>query len=345
MAKKVLIVLLTILLLAAIGVGGYFLWKRNRMEKQEAERLEEINARIYAETLPLVEQRNALRAQAEDMEAQVNAIHVGTGTVQYLVTDLSDRMFSQVISGMLEREEKAVLGLSMWQFPGLENCMTAEQALEATEYGWTFCYSFNQKEANTFSNDRTEALSLWLDSVSQAAADAGITMEGAILFPSGSFSEEYIPVLKQKGIDVVIHHGEIKQGETEHTIYTADETEDGIWYVGAAWWWRNSIASGKFSRVAATGGNLVVEIGTQDFGEVKPQTAFDAFDKAVETMSLMPTGFEGMKQQQRKNRLGDAEAEQKLQEQIDGLNAQIDELSRQIQRITNRYLADETSAE
>lgn len=334
MAKKFLAALATILLLGATGFGIYYLWNQYQIERQEAARMEEINARIYAETLPLAERRNALRTQVEELEKSVGAIRAGTGTVQYLVTDLSTKTTEQIISLMLEQNETAVLGLSVRQFPGQDGCMTAEQALGIAERGWSFCYCFSSAEARVLSEDRVKALSLWLDRVESAAADTGITMENAILFPSGSFAEEYVAVLKQKGIDVVIHHGEIG-----HTIYTADE-EDGIWYVGAAWWWKNSIASVKFSQVAELGGSLAVEIGAQDFGTTNPKTAFDAFDKATESMSLLVTDFEGMKQQQRKNRIGDAEAEQKLREQIDDLNRQIDEVSREIQRIENRYLAD-----
>lgn len=305
------------------------LWRDAAQSRAYQRRMVQKEAEIRPLSVRLYECEHSIH----ELERENATEQAGTGTVQFLVTDLSVAGWHTVVEPMLDYGYPLTLGLTLTRYPGAEGCLTTEQAQPCL-----FCYAYDPAEAAALNDDPQQALALWLEQLTQHAAAQELNLQPVLYFPAGSYLPDAAPVLQAAGIEAVIHHGETGTG------LMTPQQQDGIWYVGSAWWLRNEILASKLHRIGTIGGQLVTVMGCDDMTQTTvPEWMYD-FAAVTGSLNLRVTDFTEMMQVQAENERFKAAARSENQQQIEELQAQCAELHRQIDEIEQRYALQEDAS-
>ena len=128
-AKKAIALILVALLL---GTGVYFLRKVEKADKRNMRDL-------YTEVEPLQRQREALEAKRNELELDYAIQMRDVGTVQLLIRDMDEKIYTEVYPLMRDRGIVGVLGINTRQLPGLYNKLTTDQFNRLMMDGWGSC--------------------------------------------------------------------------------------------------------------------------------------------------------------------------------------------------------------
>lgn len=307
---------------------GILLW----LNGEDAEEIEQVIAKMNEELRPLSVEKNRLEEEIDRLQSEQKALTAGTATMQFLITDLSESTYKKIIQPMSEYEYPVALGVSLEQMPGVEGNISMEVAEELLIKGWYLCYSFSEEEAGSYEGEARVELSLWLDEVQKAADQEGLTIDNAIYFPAGTFREEYISVLKEQGIEVVIHTGNIGKK------LLAAEWEQDIWYVGGIWWRGNEILADKLSTIQYSGGEFVTIMGVDDTATNSLKDWMVQFQGIAKAVSVCD--FATMTQTQSANRELGKEEEVTFEEEIKSLQSEIEAIETRMDEIQQKYMEE-----
>lgn len=308
------------LIIAAIACVAVLMWQDTAQTR--ARQLEQ----ALKETRPLTLQCSKLERQISTYQRKVVTEQAGTGTVQFLVTDLTPQGWETVLEPLSTYGYPIALGLSLNQYPGAAGCLTRQQAKP-----FSYCYAYDPDEAAVLADDRVQALALWLGKMEETATQWGFTMQPVLYFPEGAYLPDAAPVLQAAGIEVVIHHGEVGTGLMN------PKQMDGIWYVGSAWWRGNEILASKLQQIGTTGGELVTVMGVDRAAQNRLEDWMADFESKIQNLDLTVTDFDGMALIQTDNVKLGAEARAEAQQQIVQLETQLKDLRQQIDEINRRY--------
>lgn len=307
---------------------GIMLWFNERDEKE----VEQVIAKMHEELRPLSVEKNRLEEEINRLQSEKQALAAGTATMQFLIADLSEGTYKEIIKPMTEYEYPVVLGVSLEQMPGVEGNISVEETKQLVTKGWSLCYSFSKDEAGSYDKEESTALSLWLEAVQKEADNAGLAIDNAIYFPTGTFREDYISVLKEHDIEVVVHTGNIGKK------LLAAECEQDIWYVGGIWWRGNEILAGKLSSIQYSGGEFVTIMGVDDTATNSLKDWMVQFQGIAKAVSV--TDFATMTQLQRENRELEAKEETVLTEAINSLQSEIEVIEARMDELQQKYMED-----
>ena len=320
--KRNICIGITVALVILIGI---LLWLDRKNEKET----ELVVAKMNEELRPLSIEKYRLEGQISNLQSEKKLLTLGTATMQFLIADLSEGTYKEIIKPMSGYNYPVALGLTVEQMPGMAGNISLKDLEQLTSKGWYLCYSFSKDEASSYHNEVDKALSLWLDAVRIKAENVGLTMENAIYFPDGTFCEEYTSVLKEHEIEVVIHTGNIGKK------LMAAECEDDIWYVGSIWWRGNEILANKLSSIQHSGGEFVTIMGVDGSATNSLKDWMLQFEGEVKDMRV--TDFTTMTKVQSENRkLGIAETAV-LEKEIGSLMTEIEEIEFEMTKIQDKY--------
>lgn len=305
---------------------GIMLWLNWRNEKE----IEQVIARMYEELRPLSSERYRLEEQVGKLQSEKEKFALGQATMQFLMNDLSERAYKEIISPMSEYDYPVAIGVSVEQMPGVEGNISVEVTEELIDKGWYLCYSFAKDEVSAYHTQEDRALSLWLDAVRSEADTKGLAVCNAIYFPAGTFREDYVGVLKEHDIEVVIHAGNIGKK------LLAAECEQDIWYVGGIWWRGNEILANKLSSIQHSGGEFVTIMGVDDTATDSLKDWMSQFQGIAKAVSV--TDFAAMAQIQEENRELAVEEDTVLEKEINSLLSELEVIEAQMDEIRNQYM-------
>jgi len=285
--------------------------------------------KMNEEMHPLLIKRYKLEEEINNLQTQKEELTLGAATMQFLITDLSEGSYKDIIKPMSEHNYQVTLGVSLKNMPGLSGNISLENMKKLSLKNWKLCYSFEKNEIGEYHKENPEALSLWLDSVDNEIKRKGFSMSNAIYFPAGTFKKEYISVLKEHNIEVIIHSGDIDKKQL------VAEYEDDMWYVCGIWWRGNEIIASKMSSIQKVGGEFVTIIGADRSATNSLQDWLAQFEGKRGNVTI--TDFDTMVKIQSNNRqLGIKEAET-INAEISKLTVEIGVINSEITKIQRKY--------
>lgn len=191
---------------------GVFLWTSNQQEKKQAEKYMELSEKRR----PLLVEKEKIEQSLVDLEKEYEAGRIPKGTTQVIFTGLESEVYSICYPIMKDFGYTGTLAVSLTQFPGMEGCISVEQFKELLGAGWDVCVKW----------DSVTPEKEWWPQLEKQLVQLGVQAVTVAYFTTGTYSKALDPVLQEKGISIVVHHG-----EDAALIQTVDE--EGLWHLGS----------------------------------------------------------------------------------------------------------------
>ena len=248
MWKKIVAI---VLLLALLGGGGFLIMKQRSVRQQEAARQQEIQRQM----IPLQQEKRALLDQMQQLQRQYDGKMAQQATMQFVFTQLDERLYLEVFPAMLQNGIAGVMALSGEEYPGAPGRITSRQFDEMVRDGWTYCLQWDGSGL------------LWdaFTDVQWKMPENQIEMPDTVYLAPGVYKREMDATLTAQGIRMVIHHGE------DGLPVDITDVQGSLWHLGAAVW-KTESARQNLSANIENRGNLVFDV---------------SFDSAYGTYSLM----------------------------------------------------------
>jgi len=307
-------------LILAVGLG-FSIWK----ERQENREILRKAAELEKELGPLEVERNRLQQELISLKKDHKDALEGDGSIVLLFTDLSEAVYTDIFPKMKGYGFTGMLAVSALQYPGQEGCMSTEQFQSLLNAGWSCCLKW----------DADAEPREWFKSCEEIIRITGIGEPNAVYFPADAYDSGKDSFLAGKGFGIAVHHGE------EGLSLIASEAEEGLWHSGAMGW-NQSGAEPMLEEAAVQGGNLVFTVGSDSQNE---QYAEEAFANMLWQVNEFHKN-EGLRvcslseAREYRKEVGEAgnQEEEGYREQRRELEAEIQELEEEMERITGAYM-------
>ena len=209
MFKKI-VMGLTLVLVIVLGI---FLWKVEKVEKEQVAKYEAISDKRR----PLQVEKHEIEQQLADLEKTYEANKLPKGTTQVIFTGLEADVYNVCYPIMKEHEYTGTLAISMTQLPGMEGLMTMEQFKQLVNEGWKVCVKWETERP----------VEVWWPELQKQLTQLKVETISTIYFTTGIYTANLDQKLQEMGFSIVIHHGEENRG----LIQLSDE--EGIWHIGS----------------------------------------------------------------------------------------------------------------
>lgn len=312
--KKILIWVVAALLV--VGFGVLVLKPELLPFEQPTQEISAVETREYGR---LAGQLSTLTRERDQLRSEYAQKTNGIGTLTVLFTELGQGFVDELLPTMESSGLVGMLAFTDEKYPGAEGCLTLEQWRELHEKGWEHCLYW----------DGAAPLDTWLTETSAQLMRMGVPMTSAI-YSAAAVNESQKTVLRQHGISTVAYPTE------DLAVYVADVPENGIWMVGAMPYNIDS-ASTRTSTINAAGGSLVMVVGDEPMQNAEN---LDTFGKMISTLASRYTGgtvliapLSDAKDHRQGVISGRSAIAAELSEKLLDLQAQIDEINRQIDEL------------
>ncbi len=247
--KKAIALLLVLALLAA---GVLYLRKVERADQQNMQDL-------YTMVEPLQRERDVLVQERDQIAADYALQMRDVGTVELLFREMDNKIFSEVYPLMRDRGITGVLGLSLQEYPGLQNKMTLEQYSRLLMDGWGSClvYSDGMNDPET-----------WFTTLKNNLEHDKLPMPTAIFFPEGKYDSSMKEMLLNWGIQTVVVPTEDGRSNT------VTAPQDGLWFTGAMPWNYTGVNRDTELLAYTNGANLLFTISFNNLWDAYDRDAF-----------------------------------------------------------------------
>lgn len=244
-ARRIIALVLVVLLL---GAGVYYLRK---IENADRDNMKD----LYSEVEPLQRQREALVTEREGLEIDYALQMRDVGTIQLLIQEMDEKVYTEIYPLMRDRGIVGVLGINTKQLPGTAKHLTLDQYNRLLKDGWGSCLVF-EKNAN---------FNFWYTTMQNWASRNGVAMPTAIFFPEGTYDSALNDALIEKGINTVILPAENGRSATVTPL-------DGeLWFTGAMPWNYTGVTTDTELLARTDGANLTFTMSLTNL--------WDAFEK------------------------------------------------------------------
>lgn len=351
----VLKILCVVLLLGAM-LKGYRTWQQEvgqQRRNQEA---------FSAELRPLTLRQRELELLLQSLDQEHTRIVAGMATVQILAVDPSDWVNQKLFPALDEAHMVGTAAMTMDTLPGKEDALTVQQIQKLEKEGWQLIYAFDEsnfedrqeeleKELKKWKNQQKwkygkepteqessekeqellkEEFKEWKQEVQTAFGELDIELDNVIYFKKGAYTRHYDSALRAAGFDMIIHHGE------EDRIIYADLSENRIWFPGAIPWNMSTTAK-QMSSLVEEGTNVVLTV-SQPGDNDQDQFVSESFSSLLRDLdeyrmegTLEVCTFRDMANFQAKavvdkNAKENERQKQAAQEELDAVNAQIQDI-------------------
>lgn len=222
-----------VLVIALLGAGVFYLHQIEHDDKQNMKDL-------YSEVEPLQRQREALVAERDSLELDYALQMRDVGTVQLLIEELSDQVFTEVYPLMRDRGIVGVLGVNTKEYPGTMKRMPRDQFNRLLMDGWGSCLMY----------EKGQNFTRWYTIISNNMTRDGLTMPTAIFFPEGTYNEALNEELIACGIKTVI----LPAADGRSSTVTSLDGE--LWFTGAMPWNYTGVTTDTELLARTNGANL-----------------------------------------------------------------------------------------
>ena len=273
-AKRIIALILVVLLL---GAGVYYLRK--------IENADRANMRdLYSEVEPLQRQREILVAEREGLELDYALQMRDVGTIELLIEELDETIYTEIYPLMRDRGIVGVLGISTKQYPGAAKQLSVDQYNRLMKDGWGSCLMY----------EKTLTFSYWYSTLSAWAERSGVAMPTAVFFPEGTYDSALNEQLIEKGITTVILPADDGRSATVTPL-------DGeLWFTGAMPWNYTGVTTDTELLARTDGANLTFTMSLNNLWDAYEKDSFirildnwasmlDADDPLAELVQPTPT--------------------------------------------------------
>lgn len=164
---------------------------------------------------PLFVRKEKLSQELQELERQYSNATKGRGTLSILFTDINEHIYTEIFPVMQKSHIPGVLSISEKSFPGLPECLTADQIKEMQQSGWDVCVTWT-------AGDTVKDVK----SVKKRAEEQGISFSQTVYFENGVYTKKYDKDLAGAGFRSVVHHC-----EEDLPMITSDISGE-LWYPG-----------------------------------------------------------------------------------------------------------------
>ena len=310
--RKVFSVLLVILLIIAVGVGGYIIVRQRQAQRAD----EEARLAIQRQMVPLQQQKRAILDQMNLLQREYEGKLAETATVKRVFPDLDERLYLEVFPVMLQYGFKGVLALSEDQVPGQPGLITIRQFEEMVRDGWTYCLNWDGESV------------LWdeFTAVQWKMPESTLNMPDTVYLKPETYIPDMDLMLQRQGVRILVHHGE--QG----LRIDIEGQENSLWHIGAVTW-DDSSARQILSGCVNMRTNLAFDINFSDYTLEGFQDLLYAITTYQKLKTLEVTSFAKLKD------LFVDDPENKRWVNLDELNKEMDDLQRQLDVLDLRITA------
>lgn len=282
-------------------VGAVFLAVTLLLDSMKSGKTADFYEQVNMELVAMQLQKDKLQTELEKTRKAYQAELNGKATLQLLCTSPRTEIYDGMYPLMQEYGYTVVIALSQEAFPGKDGYMSAEQAKELYEAGWTFCYKY---DGTAF------------DTLEEQAKELGISLTRAVYFKEGDYTSEKEEILAD--MEYAVHHGE----EGRAVVALQKETH---WYFGAVGWYTDN-AAGYLATASKEGANLVFTVGLDTAKERFEAEQFSKMLKKIRSYdNIVVTSFEEVEGYQGDGMAPTAEEYltkiQKLQDELAALEA------------------------
>ena len=314
------------LIAAAVVLAGglvFFFW----MEERRSQERQAAYVEMERELRPLEQDAYQLKRELDELKAEHKDEAQGMGSVVILFSNLDETIYKEIYPQMKNYGLTGVLTLSEQNFPGQKGCLSMEEFQELISAGWDCSLRWEGSSA-----DPEE----WLETMEGKTESAGIPLPETIYFPAETYDDEMDRFLAEQGFLAAVHHGE-KGGSL---ITTA--SSDGLWHTGAVMW---NQSSGRviLGEVISEKGNLVFTVGSDGKEEQYEEAAYKNMLSLIrqysEADSLKAVGL--LEAREYRQQLEELKTDSGYEKQKKELEEQIQDLDREIEAITDKYMKNE----
>lgn len=222
-----------VLVIALLGAGVFYLYQIEHKDKESMKDL-------YSEVEPLQRQREALVAERDSLEVDYALQMRDVGTVQLLIEELSDKVFTEVYPLMRDRGIVGVLGVNTKEYPGSIKRMPKDQFSRLLMDGWGSCLMF----------EKNQNFTRWYTNLSNLMTRDGFPVPTAVFFPEGTYDESFNEELIACGITTVI----LPAADGRSTTVTP--VDGDLWFTGAMPWNYTGVTTDTELLARTDGANL-----------------------------------------------------------------------------------------
>ena len=222
-----------VLVIALLGAGVFYLYQIEHRDKESMKDL-------YSEVEPLQRQREALVAERDSLEVDYALQMRDVGTVQLLIEELSDKVFTEVYPLMRDRGIVGVLGVNTKEYPGSIKRMPKDQFSRLLMDGWGSCLMF----------EKNQNFTRWYTNLSNLMTRDGFPVPTAVFFPEGTYDESFNEELIACGITTVI----LPAADGRSTTVTP--LDGDLWFTGAMPWNYTGVTTDTELLARTNGANL-----------------------------------------------------------------------------------------
>ncbi len=259
--KKVIALILVVLLL---GAGAFYLRKVENADRKNMRDL-------YSQVEPLQRQREALVAERDKLEFDYALQMRDVGTVQLLIREMDEKVYTEVYPLMRDRGIVGVLGINTRQIPNGYGKLTVDQYNRLLMDGWGTCLVY----------DKSTGFHYWFTAVSSLMAKENLALPTAIYFPEGSYDSSFDEELIENGIRTVI----VPAADGRSSTVTPVDGE--LWFTGAMPWNYTGVATDTELLARTNGANLTFTMSLNDLWDAYEQGPFtQILDNWVEMLDV-----------------------------------------------------------
>lgn len=209
-------ILLLLLLLAIAGVGGKVIYDQWQIKMEQ----QAIQQEIQRQMVPLQQQKRSLMDELQQLQKQYDGKMAETATVQFVFSQLDERLYLEVFPAMLQYGMKGIMALSATEYPGAPGRITVRQFQEMLRDGWSYCLQWDGVST------------LWdsFTAVQWMMPDSTIEMPDTVYLSPGIYGINLDTTLNEQGVRMVIHHAE------DGLPVDITGVEGSLWHIGSTVW-------------------------------------------------------------------------------------------------------------
>lgn len=321
--RRVLKVLAVVMIVFLAGFLIFLICQEKWTQREREISYEEMEKELR----PLELEKTRLRQEMSNLGKKHDEESQGAGSLVLLFTNVDEQIYTDIYPKMESYGFIGTLVLSEDSFPGQEGCLTGDQFKELTEAGWKCAVRWNE-------NVEPEE---WLIQCRELAEKAEIVLPKIVYFPDGVYDESKDEFLTRRGFTVAVHHGE------KNLPIILSEAGEGLWHPGAMGWVQSG-ANARLSEATTQGGNLVFTIGSDFEAEQYEEGQFinmlSLADGYCQDGNLMVTDLTGARKYRQELADGQESRDEDYAEQESQLQEQMDELDREMDTITRKYIKE-----
>ncbi len=311
-----LVAVIAALMLA--GFISFLVWKENQAGKQREAEYTELQNKLR----PLEQEKSRIKKELEKLEEGYAEKSELTASAVILFTDLDEKIYTEMYPKMKNRGYVGVLALPVSQLPGQSGCLSQEQFDTLMKAGWKCCLKWEEKM------DHEE----WFKACEEMMEKIGISQPDIVYFPQNTYKSQSDEFLVEKGIEIVVHHGE------RGLPLVVTEVEDGMWHPGSRGL-RESKTVQLLEEAVELKGNIIFTVGSDIESENYNESQFNSMltwlKRYCDDQQLVVTDLWEAREQRKRAEMGSGELKEsyeeerrQLEEELEVVEGEMEELLR-----------------